>query len=140
MILNQRMWLFLCLAIVGLFFIQTECLALMPPMELKELEQDSNLIVEGKVVKVYSVGPVEENKCSRNTPHDAVLNILKTHKGTEFKAVVIHFEKTEFKDGCVGSPDHVHHVGESGTFYLSCQLDSCRLTHWNGVKNENSVF
>lgn len=114
--------------------------ALMPPMSPEDLVQESNLIVDGEILKVYSAGPKEENKCSINVPHKAMLQVLKTVKGTEFKAVVVKFTKTHYKDGCVGSPDHVHFVGEKGRFHLSCQLDECRLTHWNGVKNEDSIF
>lgn len=132
---SLKFFIFVCF-----LFHTVQVLALMPPMKLDDLEQDSNLIVDGKVLKVYPNGKEVDHACSVDRPHAAMLQVNKTYKGTEFKAVVIKFDKTEFKERCVGSPDHVHFVGEEGKFYLSCQLDQCRLTHWNGVKNEDSIF
>lgn len=116
------------------FFWAGMALALMPPMELAELEAESNTIVLGEITDITSTGELIENPCVTKTGYKATLKVLKVIKGKADDKLTIRFKKFDFKEGCVGSPDHRHFVGENGKFYLSCQEDHiCRLTHWNGV-------
>ena len=113
--------------------------ALMPPMELNELEKDSNTIVKGEIIQTETIGEKDENDCRSDQSMIATLKVSEVIK-KEFdikkdQTLMIHFKDTNFKNGCVGSPDHKHYKTEKGTFYLFCKDPlNCRLTHWNGVK------
>lgn len=108
--------------------------ALMPPMSLEELQIESNQIVRGKITEVVCTGTHEENRCADLTGYRATLQVMKTIKGKRYKKLYLNFKNYEFKEGCVGSPDTVHHTGEEALYYLRCRGDNCRLTHWNGIE------
>lgn len=125
--------------LLGLVMLSHTVAALMPPMEDNELEKDSNTIVKGEIIQVESLGKKESNQCATHQNKLATLKISEVIKSSievkKDQTVMIHFRDTKFKEGCVGSPDHKHYKGETGTFYLSCKDPlNCRLTHWNGVK------
>ena len=108
--------------------------ALMPPLTPKELKQESNQIVRGKILDVVCTGDNEENGCAKLTGYKATLEVTKTIKGARYKKLALRFKKYDFKKGCVGSPDTVHYPGEEALYYLRCKEKNCRLTHWNGIE------
>lgn len=115
--------------------------ALMPPMEVKELEQASTALVEGEITRVDCNGKKTDTDCAVNQGYRATLKVTKVIKqfasGTASidwtKPIPLDFTHTVFKRGCVGSPDVVHVVGEQARYYLSCSEQACWLTHWNGI-------
>lgn len=112
---------------------------LMPPLSKGELKHQAKTIVLGNVVKVVKTGRKKETSCASQTEKVAILRVKKYIKdsGNTDKELNIYFWDYHFKEGCVGSPDHRHFVGESGRFYLNCQkVTNCRLVHWNGVEKE----
>jgi hypothetical protein len=107
--------------------------ALMPPLSPEELKQESNQIVEGKILDVVCTGEHDKNRCAELTGYKATLKVMKTIKGKRYKKLELSFKKYDFKKGCVGSPDTVHYPGEEALYYLRCKENRCHLTHWNGI-------
>jgi|GEM_PF-3706446 len=134
-IMNDRHALFLQVAIIAAVLLLPQTTrALMPPLTPEELQGESNQIVKGRILDVVCTGEHEENRCAKLTGYKATLKVSKTIKGKRYKKLHLRFMKYDFKEGCVGSPDTVHYPGEEALYYLRCREDSCRLTHWNGIK------
>jgi len=118
--------------------ISTLANAKLPPLSQEELEADSNVVIKGRIYAVKPTGLTDNNDCRDKTQYRASLAVHKYVRVTadwkdRNKAVFIDYWKYNYKEGCVGPSDHVHHDGEEGTYYLSCKTAwDCRLTHWNG--------
>lgn len=115
--------------------------SLMPPLTDEELKSQTNVIVDGEVTNVACTGFKDAtHECATLTGYRAKLKLLKIHKqGPLVKkvgdTVDLVFNKYDFKDGCVGSPDTLHYQGEQAKYFLVCTAESnCRLTHWNGIE------
>lgn len=120
----------LCLLLI---LISSSVWALMPPMASDRLKARSSHIVQGEVIAVVPRGEKISNDCSDEQPFEATLKVSKTFKGKRLGLVRLRFTKTDFKNGCVGSPDRFHSVGEAGLYHLRCGIENvCALTHWNG--------
>lgn len=120
--------------IIALFF-SAEVFALMPPFTKKELKQESNMIVKGIVTNVVCSGEIKDTGCAVLTGYIATLEVNRVIKGKKYKDVKLRFKDYNFKKGCIGSPDARHYTGDAGRYYLKCNEDNCRLTHWNGVEH-----
>ena len=120
-----------------LIALPVNAVALTPPLGLEELERAANTIITGRVRNIVETGRVEESNCWHRVEKVAWVKVYEYLKdsGSTDKEINIYFWDTRFKDGCVGSADHVHTVGEEATFYLSCKyVTECRLVHWNGAQ------
>lgn len=129
----------------GLFFclVSFSALAMLPPLTNKELEAESNIIVLGEVTSIDKTGEKEKNNAASKTGFVAALRVDKVIKGSPKNELKIKFWDYDYKPGYTGGADHVHHVGEKGKFYLSCNdAGECRLSHWNGyiAEGEENPF
>jgi len=138
--MKMKLGMVLVTSLVILIICESSLLALSSPVERIELAARSNNIVYGEIVEVVCTGEFEKSKCVDRTGYLASLKVKRTVKGTRYRRLYIRFMKSRFKEGCLGSPDEVHIVGELGLYYLQCRGDQCRLTHWNGVEYENRGY
>lgn len=116
-------------------------LGLMPPLTDEELKSQTNVIVDGEITNVACAGFRDNtHECMNLTGYQATLKLLKIYKQGPLKqkvgdTVTLVFNKYDFKNGCVGSPDTEHYQGEQAKYFLICTAESnCRLTHWNGIE------
>jgi hypothetical protein len=134
----------LAIVLVACTFVFGMCIpaafAISSPVSRVELTAKSNNIVYGVILDVVCSGEFEKNKCADLTGYVAELKVKRTVKGPRYKRLYIRFMESKFKEGCYGSPDEVHRVGEKGLYYLLCRGDQCKLTSWNGVEYENRAY
>lgn len=114
--------------------------AMLPPLSKEELEKDSNIIAHGTITAVKPTGEKSETKNAKKVEYLATFKVAKTIKGAKHETLYIKFTSVDYAPGYTGGADHFHHEGETGIFYLSCNGDQCRLTHWNGVDDGNNPF
>lgn len=121
------------LIILIILLLPMPALALMPPLTEKELKNESNTIVKGKIIKIACTGKFKDTGCANLTGYKASLKVNEVLKGKKLENLNLFFNKYKFKNGCVGSPDAVHYEGEEALYYLKCKKENCHLTHWNGI-------
>lgn len=124
------------LVALSFLMITAESFAEVPPIPISELKKEAQLIVKGEITAVRCDShPMDINRCSKDTWYQADLKIDKVIKGKKPKdTIVLIYKKVDFFPRCVGGTEHVHHVGETGTYYLVPRGEEAwRPINWSAV-------
>ena len=113
--------------------------ALTPPLPEKQLEEESDLIVEGIVEEpIRCLGKVDENKCYADRKYSVPMKVIKVKKGKAKKgeALKITFHYYDYgKSNCVGDQTAILHSGDQGIYYLRRLEDGTFMpVHWSGAQ------
>ena len=127
------------LVIAGVILSAVSAFALTPPWTSEQLQEVSDLIVEGEVDKpIQCVGQVEQNKCFDKLKFKVSMKVQKVLKGKlrqgETIPVTFYFYDYE-KSNCVGDQAAILHSGDQGIYYLKKFEDGTfQPVHWSGAQ------
>ena len=116
-------------------------LALIPPLKLQELEERSDLIVDGESLSLACDGPLQRRPDSCDVPFVAVFRVDRVEKDIKNDSVAVgstiavRSMNVEMKPGYAGGGTSARPVGGGwkGKLYLTKVGAGYQATHWNGL-------
>lgn len=113
--------------------------ALTPPLSPAQLQEEADLIVEGRVeAPIKCLGLLEKNNCSDKLKFSVPMKIVKLFKGKgrPGETIGILFYYYDYgKSHCVGDQAAILHSGDEGKYFLTKNSDGTYTpVHWSGAK------
>lgn len=123
----------------SLFICSSVVFALTPPLSPAQLQEEADLIVEGKVESpVKCLGVVEKNSCSDKKQYSVPMKVQKVLKGAaragETISIIFYYYDYS-KSHCVGDQAAILHSGDEGKYFLKKNPgDNYTPFHWSGAQ------